>query len=39
MLLFSTSRLIGFGSATRATRTAGRWLVRANALFAMANFA
>jgi len=36
MLLFITSRLIGFGSATQRTRTAGRWFMRASVSGVMA---
>jgi transposase len=36
MLLFSTSRLIGFGSATQRTRTAVRSFAHANVLFVTA---
>jgi hypothetical protein len=38
MLLLIASRLIGFGSATQRTRTAGRWFVRAGVSFEMASF-
>jgi hypothetical protein len=35
MLLFISSRLIGFGSVTLRMRTAGRWFVRASVSFVM----
>jgi hypothetical protein len=38
MLLFITSRLTGFGSATQRTQTADKWFVRASVSFAMVSF-